>query len=209
MSARERLERVCGPQTPPELVAELNAYRAEILAEAKVETVAWLVKKARETTMWDAGVLASKVDRGAVRAFLGTDHYRDAMDAHRAEVLLEAAAFVGNDDDCDCGGCDSCMPRKLADGLRSMAGEKASVPAPTATPELAERQARLLDAIRTHGGEWTTRRVLSLYALTDPGVVQRGTARRDLETLTRAGHLVLIDDPDKRHYALSTRKDRV
>jgi hypothetical protein len=66
--------------------------RAEVLAEAKVETVAWLVKKAAEQETWDAAVLASKVDRGAVRIFLGTGHYRDAMDEHRAEVLREAAA---------------------------------------------------------------------------------------------------------------------
>lgn len=33
MSARERLERVCGPQTPPELIAELDAYRVENLDE--------------------------------------------------------------------------------------------------------------------------------------------------------------------------------
>lgn len=68
---------------------KLDAYRAEILAEAKNETVAWLVKKAREEKSWDAGVLASKVDRGAVRAFIGTAHYRDAIDAHRAEVRQE------------------------------------------------------------------------------------------------------------------------
>jgi hypothetical protein len=45
----------------------------------------------------------------------------------RAAVLLEAADFVGNDDECDCGGCDTCIPRKLADELRRMAAE--SVPA--------------------------------------------------------------------------------
>ncbi|MFE0329030.1 hypothetical protein ACFW08_20055 [Streptomyces sp. NPDC058960] len=85
--------------------------------------------------------------------------------------------------------------------------EKSSPAGADATPGLSDRQARLLDAIRTHGGEWTTRRVLHLFALTDPGVVQRGTARRDLTALHRAGHLVLVDDPDKRHYTLSTRKD--
>lgn len=63
--------------------------RAEVLAEAKLETVAWLVKKAAEQPTWDAAVLASKVDRGAVRAFLSTGHYRDAMDEHRAEVRRE------------------------------------------------------------------------------------------------------------------------
>lgn len=79
--------------------ARIDRYRAEVraevLAEAKAEVIAWLVKKAREKTMQDAGVLASKVDRGAVRIFLGTGHFRDAMDAHRAEVLHEAADKVG------------------------------------------------------------------------------------------------------------------
>jgi hypothetical protein len=67
----------------------VDAYRAEVLAEAKNEVVAWLVKKAAEGC--DTGSLASKVDRGAIRIFLGTGHYRDAMDTHRAEVLAEAA----------------------------------------------------------------------------------------------------------------------
>lgn len=113
--------------------ALLEAYRAALLAEAKIEVVAWLVKKAREGT--PVGELASKVDRGAVRIFLGTGHYRDAMDAHRAEVLNEAADFVGNDDECDCGGCDTCIPRKLADVLRAMAGEEATPTGATATPD--------------------------------------------------------------------------
>jgi len=33
MSARARLERICGPQTPPELITELDTYRNEVLAE--------------------------------------------------------------------------------------------------------------------------------------------------------------------------------
>ena len=80
-----------GDETPEEL---LSAVISEVLTEAKQETVAWLVKKARESSTWDAGVLASKIDRGAVRIFLGTGHYRDAMDAHRAEVLAEAINAV-------------------------------------------------------------------------------------------------------------------
>ncbi|MDT0472969.1 hypothetical protein RM863_12630 [Streptomyces sp. DSM 41014] len=76
-----------------------------------------------------------------------------------------------------------------------------------ATPGLTDRQQRLLSAIRTHGGEWTTHRALALFALTDPGVVQRATARRDLAALWQAGHLALADDPDNRHYVLRTRKD--
>jgi hypothetical protein len=91
MSARDRL---CSWILAGDPDALLDAYRDEVLAEAKTEVVAWLVKKATEQRMWDAGVLASKVDRGAVRAFLGTGHYRDAMDAHRAEVLRETAGFM-------------------------------------------------------------------------------------------------------------------
>lgn len=34
MSARERLERICGPQIPPELITELDAYRTEVIAKA-------------------------------------------------------------------------------------------------------------------------------------------------------------------------------
>jgi hypothetical protein len=41
--------------------------------------------------------------------------------AIRAAALREAADFVGNDDDCGCGGCDSCVPNKLAAELRRMA----------------------------------------------------------------------------------------
>ncbi|MFF3511588.1 hypothetical protein [Streptomyces sp. NPDC002573] len=88
---------------------------------------------------------------------------------------------------------------------RTEAREKSSPTGADATPELTDRQARLLDATRTHGGTWTTRRVLALYALTDPDIVQRGAARRDLTALCRAGHLVLVDEPDNRHYTRNTR----
>lgn len=55
--------------------------------------------------------------------------------ANRAAVLREAAAFVDNDDDCDCGGCDSCIPKKFATDLRRMADEAA--PDPSETHRLA------------------------------------------------------------------------
>jgi hypothetical protein len=76
MNAREVLEGMIrierGDMTvhsPVEVQARLDAYRAEVLAEAdllpKAHVVAWLTKKAREDTpVWQ---LASKVDRGAVR----------------------------------------------------------------------------------------------------------------------------------------------
>lgn len=60
---------------------------------------------------------------------------RRKLDAHRAEVLREAAAVVGNDDTCDCGGCDTCVPRELAARLLEMAEGKSSRPAADATPD--------------------------------------------------------------------------
>ncbi|PJN38959.1 hypothetical protein CG747_20655 [Streptomyces sp. CB02959] len=125
MSARDDLIDEYGrAETDPlgtltELRVKLDAYRAEVLAEAKTETVAWLVKKAREQTVWDARVLASKVDRGAVRAFLGTGHCRDVMDEHRAEVLRKAADAINalpQDYECDPGRGDAAdLLRRMAD----------------------------------------------------------------------------------------------
>lgn len=39
MSARARLERCCGQPTPPELIADLDAYRAEVQAEEAARPV--------------------------------------------------------------------------------------------------------------------------------------------------------------------------
>ncbi|MEV6547912.1 hypothetical protein AB0M57_04285 [Streptomyces sp. NPDC051597] len=85
MTARRDLYAVLmagGPHSPDrsEKASQLiDEFRAEVLAEAKAETVAWLVKKAGERRAMgrqyakQADVisqLASKVDRGAVRIFL-------------------------------------------------------------------------------------------------------------------------------------------
>lgn len=128
------------------------------------------------------------------------------LDAYRAEVLREAAQHVRNVR--RAGALIETPAEQLLDeeADRAEAREKATAPAAPATPELTERQDRLLGAVRSYRGEWTTSRALSLYALTDPSVVQRGTARRDLEALARAGHLVLVDKPNNRHYVLRTRK---
>lgn len=72
--------------------------------------------------------------RARVHAMFNLDEHAERelntrLDDVRVEVLAEAAAFVGNDDTCRCGGCDTCYARHLANGLRAMAGEKASVPA--------------------------------------------------------------------------------
>ncbi|MFF1483086.1 hypothetical protein ACIGZH_01915 [Streptomyces sp. NPDC058319] len=74
-------------------------------------------------------------------------------------------------------------------------------------PGLTARQARLLEAVRTWGGQWNTCRVLAVYSLTDPEVVQWGTARRDLAALHRAGHLALVDEPNNKHYVLARKGD--
>jgi hypothetical protein len=145
MSARdeavEMIRRICPAHLSADeygqiLAEKFDAHRAEVLAEAKVEVVAWLVKKDRENT--PVGELASKVDRGAVRIFLGTGHYHDAMDAHRAEVLREAAALL-EDRACD---ADWAQPRDYIAGLREGAelllantGEEATAEAATATPD--------------------------------------------------------------------------
>jgi hypothetical protein len=79
----------------------------------------------------------------------------DAIEAHRlanayrAEVLHEAADFVGNDDDCDCGGCDTCLPRKLADGLRKMAGTPRDSDALTTVEAYDGELAMLRGLVRT------------------------------------------------------------
>ncbi len=128
-----------------------------------------------------------------------------ALAMAKAAVLRRAADALNalpQDYECDPGWGDAAgRLRRTADGIEGKSSRQAD-----ATPGLTERQTRLLDAIRTYGGEWPTARVLHLYALTDPDVVQRGTARRDLDALHRAGHLVLVDDPDNRHYVLH-RKD--
>ncbi|MFF6829587.1 hypothetical protein [Streptomyces longwoodensis] len=115
------------------------------------------------------------------------------LDAFRAEELHAAADTLA-----PIYGAAAMRLRQLAEGKSSQSAD--------ATPGLNPRQARLLDVIRTWGGEWNTARVRHTYALIAPEAVQRGTARRDLDVLHRAGHLVLVDDPDNRHYVLR-RKD--
>lgn len=100
MNARERIaERLwwavpSADDTQAKAVAEemLDAHAAEVrattLAAAQEELVAWLVKKAREQKTWNAGTLASKVDRGAVRIFL-EPAAMEARQAIRARALSD------------------------------------------------------------------------------------------------------------------------
>jgi hypothetical protein len=45
----------------------------------------------------------------------------DPIAAARAQGIREAADAIDNDDDCECGGCDTCQPRALARMLRDRA----------------------------------------------------------------------------------------
>lgn len=75
------------------------------------------------------------------------------------------------------------------------------------------RVAHLLNAIRTQRGEWTTKRVLTLYRRLSLGprdagyARQRSAARGDLRDLCAWGYLVCHDEPGRLHYTLNTRKD--
>lgn len=88
MSARDDLRRYANlmgdiwtsPKVTDERVEQLYAaVRAEVLAEAKTEVIAWLVKKAREGTPVED--LASKVDRGAIRLFFDSEHRAEKASA--------------------------------------------------------------------------------------------------------------------------------
>ncbi|MGW6518565.1 hypothetical protein [Streptomyces sp. NPDC054962] len=47
----------------------------------------------------------------------------DPIAAARARGIREAADVIDNDDDCACGGCDTCQPRALAAHLRDLADQ--------------------------------------------------------------------------------------
>ncbi|MEU8740647.1 hypothetical protein [Streptomyces halstedii] len=83
-------------------------------------------------------------------ALAGPDAAVPPAPADRAAVLREAADYVGNDDTCDCGGCDSCVPNKLAAGLRRLAGEAAA-----GAHHPTEARTRIADALAAADGwEW-------------------------------------------------------
>jgi hypothetical protein len=72
----------------------------------------------------------------ATRYEFSADVPQTLLDAYRDEVLREAADVVDPNDDCECGGCDTCVPRKLADQLRRMAHEATTEKAtPTGAPD--------------------------------------------------------------------------
>ena len=223
----------------------LDAYRAEILAEAKVETVGWLVKKAREYRSTGSkqhalqadviASLASKMDRGAVRAFLGTAHYRDVIDERRAEVrrailgddlnpsslVLDAQAYRSLvtaieatmadpnrwDGDEDEGTLLARYIEWLAAGQPGEDGEDADAP-PAGLAADTARRAQLIAEITKQGGEWTTRRTHRLYKTLGINGVFRSTVRSDLAAVHHAGYLVQHDVPGRRFNTAKGGADR-
>ncbi|MYS15065.1 hypothetical protein [Streptomyces sp. SID4982] len=81
--------------------------------------------------------------------------------------------------------------------------------APLVPASLDPRAAQLLEAIRTHKGEWTTKTVQQLYRTLNVPAPLRTTARKDLAALHAMGHLTLHDaDPGRHYYTLRTRQER-
>ncbi|WP_327671895.1 MULTISPECIES: hypothetical protein [unclassified Streptomyces] len=149
--------------------------------------------------------------RDDIAAHFTSDSLADQLlDAYRTEVFGEAIAALRGLHDL---APDGPRAPQLAFAVGVLMGardfpaeEKATAPAATATPRLDGRLAMLLDAIRTHQGRWTTRRVQRLYRLPGINAPQRGAARRDLHALHSMGHLTLCGPENGRYYLL-TRKD--
>lgn len=132
----------------------------------KADVVAWLVKKAAEGT--PIGDLASKVDRGAVRIFDGAGHYRDAMDAHRTEVLAEASEAADD----------------IASQMRDKLGwpDKYAAPDAVAAVRAVAQEMRWLATVPTGAGEKAT----AAAATATPDFFQPG------HTYTRQHHAATI-----------------
>lgn len=88
---------------------------------------------------------------------------------------------------------------------------RAGAEAPAAGP--TGRVARLLDAIRTQRGKWTTTRAARFYRDHQLGPPRakwpqiRTVARGDLRDLAAWGHLVRHEEPGRQYYTLKSRKD--
>lgn len=130
-----------------------------------------------------------------------TEEADGLLDAHRAEVLREAAPEL--DDLCTEYGVLGVGDRLLRMADDAEAGEK-DTPAGESTPapKTADRRAYLLDRIRSGRGQWTPGRVKRLYQRLGLTHVYRATIRADLAALCRDGRLVLHDGSDRRYYTL-------
>lgn len=237
--ARDLLAQYDAERDEEKASAKAPTATPELLPKADV--VAWLTKKAREQRARgphfvreaDAiSVLASKADRGAIRPdnllMLPADFFEpghtysdtdpgidwkfrvDHITTHPENGELTALGwrhFKGEwqpiahfADDWE-----------LHQHVGHTAVEKSSRTAADATPQLVGRVAQLLDAIRTHRGEWTTKRVQDLYRGTPLAPPQppagrfREVARGDLRDLCAWGHLVMHDEKNRRYFTLATR----
>lgn len=127
---------------------------------------------------------------------------RAVRDAHRAEVLNEAADLFERAGRIVLDG-GIMTAAEFADKLRELAatGEQATAAAATATPTDTNRRARLLHEMAL-GGRWKSGDVVAWYqreGLTDLGVA---TARRDLATLRDSGAITQHDAKGVRFYTL-------
>ncbi|MFJ2733716.1 hypothetical protein [Streptomyces sp. NPDC087317] len=102
---------------------------------------------------------------------------------------------------------DDAAAREEAKGKSSRDAADATPAGPTG------RVGRLLDAIRTGRGRWTTTRAAQFYRdarLGPPGATWtriRTVARGDLRDLAAWGHLLRYEEPGRQYYTLKTRKD--
>ncbi|MFH8792260.1 hypothetical protein [Streptomyces sp. NPDC017941] len=195
-------------------LAEHDSHvRAEALAEAgllpKADVVAWLTKKAREQTPVE--LLPSKADRGAIRPDnllmladavpaepLVVSRFDTAIEPAPEEELVLTIGAIAEDG----------RPVALLLDVETRAKVAAwlTVPAPRPASSRERRLERLLDTIRTRGGQWTTQRLMDLRRLHEDAPC-RSTARRDLAELARRGHLTQHGPANGRFYLLATRKD--
>ncbi|MEW2250421.1 hypothetical protein AB0907_24140 [Streptomyces sp. NPDC006975] len=117
-----------------------TVYRAPWTVHPDWEDDTWRVMYATDHPL--AGLVAVVPDYGSHLAeFIATartavpelldeiDRLRALLTASRAAAFHEAADAIDVDDECDCGGCDSCQPRKLAAMLRERAAALRSTPA--------------------------------------------------------------------------------
>lgn len=229
MSARRRLYEHLDPIPVPASIRDylLDAYRAAILREE----VANLRRVEREAT--PEGALGTRA--GLLRAALILDERADSL---REKSSREATATPQpgdplvvrwdrtvihpeadpTEDTIVCCLTDDGRPvalfldEELREALGLLLVDPHGDGEDASTPQLTGRLARLLDAIRTHRGEWTTKSVQDLYRGTPlapsdaPGGRLRVVARGDLHELRAVGHLVMHEERGRRYFTLNTRK---
>ncbi|MFF9124394.1 hypothetical protein ACF09J_13970 [Streptomyces sp. NPDC014889] len=151
------------------------------------------------------------------------------VDAYRAEVLAEdgqaydgelamyrelvrTLRIVVRSDDADMGEVRRLLHHHASDDAAAHAEGKSSHPADATPTGPTGRVGRLLDAIRTGRGRWTTTRAAQFYRdarLGPPGATWtriRTVARGDLRDLAAWGHLLRHEEPGRQYFTLKTRK---